>query len=400
MKKIELGDIDRFGRYVLLKVVPQGSFIFCDEIEVLKSGYKTIRSSQIDLITIDSLNSYADVLQSPKQNRRILIRSIDRLINVSNTYKLGIETRSKLLEVRSKLNNNLISMSSLSTMKEQIGQENASALKNRFNLPYLVEKHNPWDSLERFRGPNVNSDSLSYQFFTMRGSVEYGSFIITNCDIYSKKFSFQIIKNTVTDNIEIYKVPFVPSSYYFMIPDPMKIIKDSVSIDPGVSEMFIFKITGMHEGSGNSIIQISSTEKITKINISTRVLSSFNSSDLPNLNVNIWAYFNRSMIKGHEKEVEEDLQSHHVNTMVIPPHFIPDMETSDYSNLISYLANFKGAKNILLFMDYSSTIRRIGYKGGKFMSTEWKNNFVLWYNKIIKLIHENCSLSAQIYLYP
>ena len=51
-------------------------------------------------------------------------------------------------------------------------------------------------------------------------------------------------------------------------------------------------------------------------------------------------------------------------------------------------------------MNYVSASLRNGYSNGQFMSPEWKNNFILWYNKMVKLIHDNGFSNAQIYLYP
>lgn len=400
VKKFELNKIDQSARYITLTVVPQGQFLFCDEIEIIKATNTDIGTSQLNLIPMQSLSRVVDSLKLPKHNRRILARSIEKLQNVSNANKIRLKVNNQFSTIRSELNNRIISGNNLLSIKEQIQRENAANLKERYNSAYILWKCNPWDTLTEFDEPNESFNMLRYQFVVEKNDVQYGSFVITNSNLSPQKFSFKISNNSSFNRIELYDVPFVPSSYYSLIPDPLVIIKDSETIDAGVSKMFIFKITGIKRGFTNSTITVSSRAKNTEINISTHILDLFYSNNIENLNVNVWAYFNSPMLKGHEKEVEQNLQEHHVNTLVIPPAFLPDMETKNYDKLVNYLSNFKNAKNILLFMDYSSAARKSGYKGGQYMSAEWKSNFILWYNNIIKSIHENCSLAAQVYLYP
>lgn len=400
VKKFELKKIDQYARYVTLTVVPEGQFIFCDEIEVIKSNNKAVGNSPMDLIPNDSIMMVADSLKSPKHNRRILMRDIGQLIESSNKNYKSSGTNKQLSEMQTELSEKVISAISLSDIKKEIGRVNANVLENIYKQPFIVEESNPWDNLNKFRVPNESSDILHYHFVMQKENVQYGSFIITNSNVSAQKFTFKITDDTAINNIELYNVQYVPSSYYLLIPDPLLKIKDSVKIDPGVSEMFIFKITGINEGAANSTITISSTGKSAQINIDSHILDVFDSGYAERLNANVWAYFNSPMIKGHEKEAGADLQQHHINTMVIPPSVLPGMGMADDTDFVNYLANFKNAKNILLFMDYSSASRRRGYKEKQYMSPEWKNNFVLWYYRMIKLIHEHCSLNAQIYLYP
>ena len=106
------------------------------------------------------------------------------------------------------------------------------------------------------------------------------------------------------------------------------------------------------------------------------------------------------MISDRKEQAVADLQEHHINTIVIPPAVLPMIQTTDYSNFISYLSNVKEVKNILLFMDYSSLPFRNGYTNGQYLSLEWKTKFIDWYNKITNTIKENGFQNSQIYLYP
>src|SRR5699024_8264554 len=105
-------------------------------------------------------------------------------------------------------------------------------------------------------------------------------------------------------------------------------------------------------------------------------------------------------LKDIESEAGKDLQEHHINTIVIPGNIFPRMKTSDYKPLLNYLKNLRGVENILLFTNYKHDYNRNGYKGGQFMSPEWKREFTKWYSGLVKTIHNNGFPDAQIYFYP
>ena len=202
------------------------------------------------------------------------------------------------------------------------------------------------------------------------------------------------------DNIELFQVPYVPSLNYTRIPDPLIKVKNSVTINPGISQMFIFKISGINESSSQSVLKISSGSKDVNIYIDVQVKDLIASEILDSINANVWAYLNYPLLKDRKSEAVADLTLHHINTIVIPPPILPDLLTTDYTPFINYLKNFKNIKNILLFMDYSNQATRNGYKNGSFMSPEWKSKFLNWYNNITKLITENGFSNSKVYLYP
>jgi len=395
-KKFILDSIGQSARYVTLTIIPQGSYIFCDEIEVLK-GKKNDNLTK-DSVPQSSLGQVVDSLKVLGYHRMVLSKAVEKLEKGAVT-KTGVNNK-EASSLSKRLTRKNLSPNDLKALKEDIGKENAFNLRQKFNLPFITEKCNPWDTLSEFREPGKNIDHLNYQFFLCNNCSQYGSFVITNTHFAPQKFYFKVSNNASINSIELYNIPDVPSLYYDMIPDPLVEVKDSITINPGVSELFLFKITGMKSESTPSSIIISSADKTVRINIKKEILDSFIENNFESLNVNVWAYLNKPMLINHKEEAVKDLKLHHVNTLVIPPEILPGMATTDFNSFDNYLSNFGEIKNILLSMGYGSLVYRRGLKNGKFMSDEWKKDFIQWYSNIKKLIHDNGFSNSQIYLYP
>lgn len=402
VKKFELDHIGKSARFVKLVVVPQGNYLFCDEIEVLKSDHKASRISKAGLISEKDINNLVDSLKLPNYSRRNLVRLMDKIDRNNKNISPGsqIEHNTHFPDLQTQISSSDILGKNLTNIKKQLGLQNASLLSAKFQLPYVLEKYSPWDTLNEFRLPSKSTNNLDFYFTLSAGKNQYGCFVLTNCSQSSQAFSFSVSNDNLVNRLELFDVPFVPSSYYSTIPDPLLPVIEPVLIDPGASEMFIFKISGITKGLSTQNIIISSSETNSRINITTRVIQEMDVQNSKQLNANVWAYFTSPMVKNHAKQTAEDLRQHHINTMVVPPTVLPNVGSNNYTGLISYLENLKNAKNILLFMGYANQSRRDGYLQGKYLSPGWKQKFIEWYNTVTKLIREKCSPAVQIYLYP
>ncbi|MEO7043841.1 MAG: discoidin domain-containing protein [Ferruginibacter sp.] len=395
VKKFSVDNVNRAGRYVVIKIIPQGSYIFCDEIEVTKG--ENGNSSMKNSIALTSLTKVTDSLKDLGYRRRTLLESVSSLENSLNEKG---NTEKRFIEDLSKLNQKTLSNNDLGNIKKTIAIKHASILKEKFNASFVLEKYNPWDSLEELREPKGNTNLLNYQFFIAKNNAEYGAFVITNSDSTPQKIAFKVLSNSSISAIELYRVVYVAGPNFRMLPDPLLKVGNYLTVNPGISQMFIFKINGIKSGTSASKIIVSSSEKSDTINIKARILNLFKNEKFEELNANVWAYFNHPMLKYHNEEVAKDLESHHINTLVIPPDVMPKMETTDFTDFTNYLSKFKEAKNILLSIGYSSISLRNGYKGGIFMSDEWKNRFIQWYSKVKNIIEKTGSANPKIYLYP
>ena len=390
VKKFILNEINASARYIIFSVVPKGKLLFCDEIQVFKG--KSINIGKSSLIERDILVKTIDSLKSLEFERMSLEKSVSNLNDTMGRIK---EIRD-YADISDKLRTGNLSKSVLQSYQKKVQELHASALRSRFSVPFIMEKYNPWDSLRQFHNPTENTFGMDYHFTVPLNGVQYGSFVVTNSSATPQEFSFNIINDDLINNIEIFEVAYVPSLNYTRIPDPLIAVENPITIDPGISQMFIFKIAGIKVGSARSSIKVHSASGDMDINIDLQVQSLFPSPSL--INANVWAYLNYPMLQDRKAEAEKDLELHHINTIVIPPAVLPKLGTSDYTAFINYIRIFKGIKKFLLFMNYSDARLRNG--NGQFMTTAWKNKFLEWYNNIVEVMKQNGFSDTQIFLYP
>lgn len=397
VKKFILNNINSAARYVALAIVQQGKMSFCDEIEVLKSDkVGTIKGS--DLISKNRLGTAVDSLQGIEYDRNNLER-IAKKVQKTSQDSPGANQNS-FSAIKSKLSIKNISKNDLDEIRKTIGKAHSSILRINHEVPFIVEKFNPWDSLSEIHEPKEDPSVLDYQFLVLKNGVQYGAFIITNSNLSSQKFSFKISNpDASVSSLELFNVPFVPSSNFIRVCDPLVLLNSEVSIDPGFSEMFLFKMTGMKNGIAKSIISIQSGNQSVTVNISTSVLNVPAYNGMDDLNANVWAYLNYPMVKDRQGEAAKDLDMHHINSIVVPPAFIPIPGNLDFSKLINYLTPLKHVKNIFLFTNYAAKGYRNVNKNIEYLSTEWKNDFVKWYNEMLRAL-KSSGISSEIYLYP
>ena len=384
-KKFSIDKINQSSRFVRITAIRQRNFLFCDEIEIFK-GQK-LNSKKSPFLKQDSMEKVIDSLQLPENNRRGILRQSNSL----DTLMKGKILKSNF--------NSPNTTFDLQNYKSEIGQQNAAYLKAKFNEPYLLEKYNPWANLDEFRMPLSGSNVLNFTFLLQVGNVSYGSFLLTNLNSKKEQFYFKTSGNS-KHSIVLYAVPFVSVSFYNSTPDPMVKVIDPISIDPGQSQMFIFRLTGIEKGQTQGVISISSIDKSSEIDYTLDISNELVTKNVESLNANVWAYFIVPMVKDHIDAATKDLEEHHINTFVIPPTILPKINDTDFITFTTYLQNIKGAENILLYMDYTLPGRRNNYRNGQFMSTEWKIYFKEWYNKVVDVIIKNIGPNTKIYLYP
>ncbi|MEP6466391.1 MAG: discoidin domain-containing protein [Parafilimonas sp.] len=375
VKKFVLGKVNTSARYVTLIVVPKGKLVFCDEIEIL-AGQKNA------------------VLSSPSVSKSNLTNFADSLLQLdfqkNNINKLAENISGAVVNT---------SDADVKSIKDNLFQNHATKLNFQFKTNFIVEAFNPWDSLNELHDPIKASDSLNYAFTILQNGVQYGAFVITNSSLSSLKFDIETNNQAgATAAIEIFNVPFVPGADYSYVADPL-IPADKEDINAGVSKLFLFKVSGKSAGSANASVFVKSGNKKIILNIKTDVLN-LSAPDNYFVNANIWAYLNYPMLADRRAEAAKDLALHHIKTVVIPPSVVPGMQSDSYTKLLDYLSNFKGVNKILLFTKYVSVANRNGYNGGEFMTTDWKKNFIQWYNNLLQVLAKNGYENADIYLYP
>ena len=349
IKKFVLNNINCIGRYVRLSIIPNGVFLFCDEIEVLKNN--TSRFTQRLLIPKERLTRTEDSLKNLEFLRDNIANSLDKMERESNNSAIN---DLKYKTIRKQLENQNISEKDLNNLNGEINKARVLNTRQLFKSSFLIQPYNPWDTLNRFYVPDQAIKRLQYNFYIPKNGAQYGALLIMNNSTASERFQFKVNNISSFTGVTLFSVPFVPSIKGQQVPDPLIPLMGSIAIPPGNVQMIIFKLLGLKQGVSKINITINSAGSVVNAYINTRVFTLPENVDRDALNANVWAYFTRPMISDRKEQAVADLQEHHINTIVIPPAVLPMIQTTDYSNFISYLSSVKEVKNILLFMDYSS----------------------------------------------
>jgi hypothetical protein len=392
LQKISLNNINSYARYVSITIIPDGKLLFCDEIEVLKGNAGN--AVETGIIIKERLSEAVDslrYLQFHQKNLELKIHTLGELFPG--------EVRKDIPATTEALHKKNLSENNLKEIEEELGRQFALKLSGKFNTPYIIEKYSPWDSLSEIHVPKGDRKSLKYDFLIPEHGVQYGAFVITNILQTPQQISFFIQNNDRLSSVEAFAVPYVPTANNASVPDPFFPLKETISLTSGKSRLFIFKVTANDEGKSVASVSIHSKTKKNLLQINTNIVQALKQSRDDSLNTINWAYLNRPMLKDRKAAAASDLQQHHINTIVVPPAFIPRVGDTDFSELVNYLSNFRYAKNILLFTSYTNAGIQHSNKAVSFMSPEWKNDFIGWYQQMLAALQAD-GISAQIYFYP
>ncbi len=395
IKKFILNNIKATGRYVRISVIPNGTFVFCDEIEVWKGAQVSLKQ------TYPILKNNLRLAEDSIKNIEFLKQNLKRTVNKLETSHGSVNFRrdATIDQIGKSLSRKNISGTELRDLKRQVGIMNARYAQTINKSSFLIQRYNPWDTLSQFYLPgNSSTLPVAFNYSIPKDFSEYGSFVLTNTTNSATTFQFILNQKGTSASIDLFTVPFVPTRNGDEVPDPLVNVDRAVKIEAGYTQMLFFKLRANTTGTANInlVVQSGSEKKIVNIKVNVFDASVSNNP----LNANVWAYFTRTILADRREEAMNDLLDHHINTMVVPPELIPNLVTSNYTAFNNYLRNFKGVKNILLFMNYAEPRIRSGYSGGQFMSDDWKAKFVKWYRAIIDDIQQSGSGDATIYLYP
>ncbi len=380
VRKFSYDKINLTARYVMIEVLAKGSYIFCDEIQVMRGN--------------------SNNLQSTRYKKNNIRTAVDSLLNLDE-YKKSLKNKLNQVSATSGINNEIQitnkNLDDLKTINDNLNNIHAQNLKKQFKSALIIEQFNPWESISPFRQPKTDANILDFQYTILNSNSQYGAFILTNAEQVPQKVSFNIT-NGDNNIVELFKMEYIAKADHSQILDPLVPLKDEAMILPGISQPFLFKITGKGNGSSQASISVTSNNTKKSINIQTKVLAINTPQD--DLNAVNWSYLNYPMLTNRRKEATLDLQKHHINTYVVSPSHMPKMGQNDFSKTINYLSSFKGVKNILLFANYNSPANSQPDQNTKFMSTEWKAIFTEWYNNFVIALTKAGYSSKNIYFYP
>ena len=391
VRKFVLNNINVNARYVSITALPQGNNLFCDEIEVLKG--KNLKRSRNLTMEVTNIQSAIDSLKSNAfLQKNIELRASKMRSSPSDTVE-----KNEILHLMQTAagNDNSKNIRSLS---DRISQFHAKSIASQFKTQFIIEKFNPWDTIEALHYPSSNSKTLNYQFLIPKNGEQYGAFLLTNNNSSPQSFTFSE-KGSNLPSIQLFNAPYVQSINGTLIPDPMVPVNSGIIVGTGVSQLFIFKITGNYEGPFKYQIAVKSIAQTSYLNIIGKISDYKGFKSNNQLNAVNWAYLSSPLLSDRKEEAALDLKNHGINTIVVPPQFLSKPGNTDFTALIKYLSYFKYAKNILISTGYVTSGNRDVDPNLQFLGDKWKSDFKEWYKQLLIAI-KSAGIFSNIYFYP
>lgn len=373
IQKFQLKTAMVHGRYVKLVAIVQGLLLFCDEIQIFNAGGGASSRMAFSNKPVDE--QVDDLVQKDAANRAGLAKNLQ--------YQAAVGSIS-------------------SNNKGASGAAFASQLKQQLGNDFTVNFFNAWDALGTVYKP-VKRSSDNVNVKTVINGHSYVGFIVTNLSQEKANYTINVSGDQHTGRLTLYTVPFLTSHMnYQQTADPLQIADKQLTLDVGESRLFLAELTGSGAGSSKNSISVSDgkTSQTVTINVSVAKIR-FDESKFA-LNTNVWAYLYYPMLNTRKATAVKDLYNHHINTAVIPPNALGDIQHNTGSALNGYLSAFGNYKprTLLLYMNFVSAENLNYCKKNDFLSDGWKSDFKIWYQNLSKVVTQSGWNMQNVYVYP
>lgn len=390
VRKFELKNITARGRYIFLEVIPNGDYVFCDEIEVFEGAGNEEKSGTL---SIDLARIFTDQIRKTGVVGLLNKQSGDSDKSSIEGAQLE-QIRQQVLTPRT--------MNDVEAVEAKMLELRRAVLKNRFpGRELFVQAINPWAHLDTkiYLDESVH---LDFSFMLPKGGYSSEAFSITNLSKKTQDVSVSLNNSTLGVELAIYQVPFVKTATSEYIADPLVPVEKSFFLLPGETRIMFVTAYGVQAGNWSQAINIKCEGSVTTIPV-TLTVTNVEIPEKLHLNSNNWGYLDFTIIKDRKNEAAEDLYTHHTNVVVVPPRYLPVSTAEDpyFLSLEKYLKMHKGISKVLMYADFGASARRTSVHGKyPFMGTEWKNWFVRWYAGQALAAKRAGVRQDQIYFYP
>lgn len=391
VKRFNLNNIDKRGRYVFLEIIPQGKFVFCDEIEVLEGS------------SVNQSTGSLSIPQARLFTEKIRQTGVGELLNIQS----GTLTKSTFGEAEQlqKLRHHILSTNSqkeLEAVDAKMLELRWATLKTQFSKnELLIQSIKPWDHLPPTTFP-IETPPPDLYFLLSKGGNDFRAFSVTNLSKATRDVSISLANVSAGVEFAVYQVPFIKSAAMEYIADPLVPVGKSFSLRPGESRIMFISARGTKTGTWHHTLNIKSKELTTSIPVTAQV----SKLKLPNnlsLNSVNWGYLDSKPIQDRKQIAATDLLTHHTNVVVVPPAYLPiadSVKVQDFNGLEKYLITSKGASKVLLFTNFGSTNRSSVNGRYTFMDNDWKVWFKSWYGELTKATIIAGISKNDLYFYP
>lgn len=207
----------------------------------------------------------------------------------------------------------------------------------------------------------------------------------------------KIIVNSNLTKVDIYLLPIIRDYDNNRMLDLMIPIKLNEEITDNIPyKYFLLKFYG--DKSGSETVNILLKTNKAKYNISTKVAVT-QQEFISDMSLNVWAYFDYNfLLKGLKNQVISDLYQHKVNSIVIPPYALPNVENITKDKVNELRRYLQGTSN--KFQYYLLYLGGFIDKENNMMTPQWKKNFPLWYKTVMSVFSEFNISKNKVLFYP
>ncbi|NVN93109.1 MAG: DUF4091 domain-containing protein [Desulfuromonadales bacterium] len=396
VNRFHLDGIAEKGRYVLLVVQPKGTYLFCDEIEVLEGESDTGVVGHLN--KKGALDLYNQIIWFDDYREFVKGAAAEFKSEINANPELSVH-----LAIISKRIHSFESVEDVGAVKAEILNLRKEFQAARFpDKNVLIEVINPWLPLSTVSLP-LDRSNLKLSLNLLQGGYDHAAFTITNLSQNLQQVDLNVEQMPKeAPELLMYEVPFVKSAAIEFVADPLVQVNGPVSLGPGETKMVFMTVKGDKAGAWQTSLKVSSAAAVDFLPVDIQVSSLIFPKDFSLNSVN-WAYLDFSLIADRKNEAVKDLFAHHINTIVVPPAYLPIYgPASDpyFFGLEKYLKLHKGAMKVLLFVDFGNSLRATVNGKYTFMGSDWQTWFRKWYAGAVLAAKRAGFLENQLFLYP
>jgi len=401
-KRLRIDGVDSKGRYVLLLIQGHGSFVFCDEIEVLKGKNPSGRQG---LLTLEQARAFS-------RRKGFLYTMMEELKAASYD-----NDKSRLRLPATVPEQHILPVNgATATSPEKIEAEVLSVLKKRLLLrrdllgakqpgqTLLIRSVDPWSQFSPTSPLTTRTTDVKASLFVPIGGYAHNSLEITNISTKPQQFTISLSKpESIIAGIDLYHIPFVKSATMEYVADPLVQMNEVVNLLPGESRLIFVTAFGKKMGIWKGELKISNGNLLQIVPVDVQTVKVKLPKTLALNSVN-WGYLDFGLIRNRKELATKDLAMHHTNVLVVPPKYLPHLEKNsedpEFSLMRHYLKVHKGVTKIMLFMNFRAEERKNVNGLYHFMDEEWKASFIKWYGDVLTAIVKAGFSKDYVYFYP
>lgn len=339
--RYHLNDLSARGRYAAVVLIGNGTFIFADEIEVVKGDFAPSAS------TLNGIAYSAGSLADAILNMRSGVREMSALRREITSMKASLPGRApELINEFSTINQEL--------ERTDLNQQERTVIRNRAEMlnaqiaqtvhtgkKLIIYPGNEWKDFNAFDIPAAGTSEVNTLHFTM-GNDEYESASFNIFNAASQPCAINISasalkgKNGVIPqkDITLRYGEWVECNDGLMRPDALPLADGPVPVPAGTGRLFWITVKGDHTPAGEytGSITLNYGEETAAIPVSATVLPVSLPHPVPVSTYN-WAYLNFAPIKADPEGAVRDLAAHYIDTAVIHPADLPKFTFDQQGNI-------------------------------------------------------------------